>query len=306
MNEIRIRRVTEPELLQATRIIRNSYNALLRKNGMPVVRVRVRQAPELLVHLRRTDPDGCLGAFDGNRMVGFASAIVRDYQWYLAFLFVAPSHWDKGIGRRLMTRALKIADPATVNLFSLCTFSYNPLAIALYSSFGMTPVEPILVMRWQEASGKKLRVPKPSRKLSIDVISNYEDLDFINKLDVKNRGLARPEEHKFAIDSKSIDLLLFRDGRKPVGYSMLNHESFFVAPISAISPEYLHDITSLSINRMLETEPKGIIIFCPGSNCIIVESLLKTGMKIREVNLLLSNRRFGDLDRYLPAHLAVF
>ncbi|MFH1891227.1 MAG: GNAT family N-acetyltransferase [Candidatus Zixiibacteriota bacterium] len=305
MNRISIRKLKDEELKQAYRLVMNSFNALRRKNNLNPMKYRATRPDPFLLHLKRTDPDGCIGAFDGDRMVGYASAIIRDYQWYLAFLFVTPGKWNKGVGRKLLTRSLKIADTENIRLFSLCTFSYNPAAVALYSSFGMTPMEPIPVFMWPRDSKVKLKVTKPAAKLTTRIITDYEELGFINKLDVKNRGLARPEDHKFALDKPDTEVVMFYDGRRPVGYSVLQPEGP-IAPISAREPQYLADMVNWSIRRQLERETKVILIFCPGSNAKMVQHLLKTGMKIREINLLMSNKRFGDLECYLPANLAIF
>ncbi len=292
-------------MTNANRMVMSSFNALRRKNNFKPHRVRITRPEPFMVHLMRTDPDGCLGAFMGDQMVGYAQSVVREHQWYLAFLFVKPGKWGRGIGRKLLEKTLKTADPTEVTTYSLCTFSYNPQAIALYSSYGMTPTLPILLFRWPRSSKTMLTPGKSKRDLRIEVIDDYGMLGFVNKLDARNRGLMRPEEHKFAIDSSTTELLLFFDGRKRVGYAVTT-ETGFIAPISAITPDYLEDMTRICIARVLETDSKIIALHCPGSNTRMMQVLLEIGMPIVETNLLLTNRPFGRLDNYIPAHLAVF
>jgi len=305
MNRLSIRKLKDDDLKPACRLVVNSFNALRRRNNLKPITFRTTHPEPFLLHLKRTDPDGCVGAFDGDKMVGYASAIIRDYQWYLSYLFVASGKWNKGVGRKLLRRSLKITDTENIRLFSLCTFSYNPAAIALYSSFGMTPMEAIPLFAWNREGKITLKVKKPSTQLTTRLITDYEELGFINKLDVRNRGLARPEDHKFALDKPDTEVVMFYDGRRPVGYSVLQPDGT-IAPTSAREPQYLADMVNWSMRRQLEREAKAILIFCPGSNGSMVQHLLKTGLQIREINLLMSNKRFGDLECYLPANLAIF
>jgi GNAT superfamily N-acetyltransferase len=305
MQRLSIRKLREADMTNANRTVMSSFNALRRKNGFKPHRVRITRPEPFMVHLMRTDPNGCLGAFIGDQMVGYAQSVVREHQWYLAFLFVKPGKWGRGIGRKLLEKTLKTADPTEVTIYSLCTFSYNPQAIALYSSYGMTPTEPILLFRWARDSKTALNPGKPKHDLRVEVINDYDKLGFINKLDEKNRGLMRPEEHKFAIDSSTTELLLFYDGRKRVGYAA-TMEIGTIAPISAISPDYLEDMTRICITRVLEADSKMIALHCPGSNARMMQVLLEIGIPIVETNLLLTNKPFGRLDHYIPAHLTVF
>ena len=305
MSRLTIRHLRDSELKTAGRLVIDSINALFKKNNIDPIRIRVTGPSPFMLHLKHTDPDGCLGAFEGDRMVGFVSSIIRENQWYLAFLFIAPGRWGKGIGKKLLVRALKTADLTETNLFSLCTFSYNPQAVALYSSFGMTPYEAILNMKWQHKNRVKLRVKRPGRKLSIEIVEDYEKLAFINRLDRENRGLARPEDHKFFIDNDKTDLIHFLDKGKPVGYAVL-YKKGIIAPVSTVDPVYLPDMLSACIRYQLDAACEEITVGCAGSNGDIIRYLLGVGFRVNEIALLVSNKRFGNLNQYLPAHLAIF
>lgn len=290
---------------QAFRLVINSDNALMKKVNREPWKIRVTAPHPLMMHMKHTDPDGCVGAFENDRMVGFASSIIRENQWYLGYLFVAPGKWSGGIGRKLLTRVHATADPHEVDLFSLCTFSYNYQAVALYSSFGMPPQSVILNLLWKRESDRKLKVKRPERKLTMRHIDDYEKLGFISKLDKKNRGVTRPEDHKFFIDNDKCELVSFYDGRKPVGYAVL-YKGGWVAPVSAVDPTYLPDMVMSCVRHQLDAECKQIAFNCAGSNGAILQQLLKIGFRIDETLLLMSNRPFGNLLSYLPAHLAIF
>ena len=305
MPEYSIRKLKDSDIKAAFRLVIDSTNHLRKLTGFEQIRLRVTKPEPLLLHLKHTDPDGCIGAFAGDKLIGYASSIIRESQWYLAYLFVRPGRWSQGIGQKLLKRVLKTANPGRVNTFSLCTFAYNPQAVALYSRFGMPPVEPISILRWQRKDKSRLKLPRPGRELDIRQVSDYEDLRFINKLDRANRGIARPEEHKFFIDNEKTNLVRLYDGRKAIGYAVVYTEGM-IAPVSAIEADYLPDMVATLVKYQYDRQTPQIGFYCPGSNGSIMKSLLESGMMIREVTLLMSNRRFGNLDNYLPAHLAVF
>jgi hypothetical protein len=295
----------DSELKNACRLAVDSTNALFKKCNREPLRMRITQPPPLMLHLKHTDPAGCIGAFEGDRMIGFASSLIRENQWYLGFLFTAPGRWSRGIGRKLLKRVLATANPQEVDLFSLCTFSCNPQAVALYSSFGIPPQSVILNMEWQAVKNRKIRLPRPESMLDIKSIGDYENLSFINKLDKRNRGVTRPEDHKFFIDQDKTELISFHEERKPIGYAAI-HDNGWIAPVSAVEASYLPDMLDLCIRRQLGRKRKQILVSCAGSNTAILQHLLKAGFLVKDPILLMSNRLFGNLSCYLPAHLAIF
>jgi RimJ/RimL family protein N-acetyltransferase len=300
-----MRKLKDSEMKHALRLLVDSINSLRKKNNRESKRERVTAADPLMMHLKHTDPNGCVGAFENGRMVGFASSIIRDNQWYLGYLFVRPGRWDRGIGRRLLKRVLTTADRDEINLFSLCTFIYNPLAIALYSSFGMTPQSVIVSMKWIRKRDDKLRLRRPEHKLVAKQIDDYENLTFINRLDKVNRGITRPEDHKFFIDHDKSRLVRFSEGEKPVGYAVL-YETGQIAPVSAVDATYLIDVVSNCVRRQLDAECEEIALKCAGSNQTMVQYLLRAGFRMEDPILLMSNRLFGNMNCYLPASMAIF
>jgi len=305
MKGFSIRKLKDNEMRRVLRLVVDSSNALNRKNNRKLTRIRIAAADPFMLHLKHTDPNGCVGAFENDRLVGFASSIIRENQWYLGYLFVAPGKWGKGIGRRLLARVMKTADTHQISLFSLCTFSYNPHAVALYTSFGMPVQSGILIMKWQKTGGNKLKLKSSNRKLVIEHIDDYENLGFINRLDKKNRGVARPEDHKFFIDNEASDLISFHDGRKQVGYAVLYRDGW-IAPVSAIDKAYLPDLLDACIRLQLDAGCREIAVRCEGSNGDMANHILRIGLRIIDIPLLMSNKRFGNLGCYLPAHLAIF
>ncbi len=305
MSDISIRKLKDSAMREAYRLVADSGNVLMKRSNRKPVRIRITAPNPFMMHLKHTDPDGCIGAFESDRMVGFACSIIRENQWYLPFLFIAPGRWGRGIGRKLLRRSLSTADRREVDLFSLCTFSHNPHAVALYISFGMPPQSVILHMLLKTANRTGVRLSRQTRKLTMRRIEDYETLGFVNRLDRKNRGVARPEDHKYFIDDKETELIGFHDGRRPVGYSVVGADGR-IGPVSAIDPEFLLDILNICVRRSVDAGRALIRVNCPGNNTAISKHLLGLGFRIMDPLLLMSNKPFGNLDCYLPGPLTIF
>ncbi len=290
---------------RATRLIIDSSNALRKAHGLETAQVRVTQPSRFFDHFRRTDPEGCYCAFEGDRMVGYVSSIVREHEWYLAFLFVTPGRWGRGIGRKLLDKSIKYGKDNGSTLFALCTYSYNPDAVALYSRYGMTPYVPILHMHWDKSKHQELRTEAEFQPLDENEIRDYEELNPINKLDRRNRGIARPEDHKFLIDSNDHYIIAYSKNSKIVGYAAFYRQGL-IAPITAITPDYLRRIVNQAINRQLDAGTERLKLFCAGSSRKTLSYLLKMGLHVGDIDLLLTEKPFGNLKLYLPAHLAMF
>ena len=103
----------------------------------------------LYAHLRSTDPERFVAAVvpdgdapGGERIVAFASALLRERLWYLSMLFVMPEAQGAGVGRALLARVAPPADAATIR--STATDSAQPISNALYASLGIVPRVPLL------------------------------------------------------------------------------------------------------------------------------------------------------------------
>ncbi|MCD6162807.1 MAG: GNAT family N-acetyltransferase [candidate division Zixibacteria bacterium] len=151
MNKIIYRKCKTKKLLPAIRLMSASINHLRRQTGKEPFRWQINETPPFVVHLQKTDSDTFYCAYSGDRIVGFAGAIVRGRQWHLAWLFVHPKYQDKGIGRKLLDKVWRDGRNMT---HSLCTFAFNTQAIGLYSKFGMAPLSSL---PWMKADPAKMK-----------------------------------------------------------------------------------------------------------------------------------------------------
>lgn len=81
-----------------------------------------------------------LGAFDGETLVGLIRCVGDgEHIVYVQDLIVREAHRRKGVGRKLMHRAM--AQYAHVRMFTLITDAADETANAFYRSLGMKPYE---------------------------------------------------------------------------------------------------------------------------------------------------------------------
>lgn len=84
-------------------------------------------------HLLRTDPEGAWAAELGGRLVGVAVALVRESVWGLSLFAVAAQQQSRGVGRRLLERALAYGEQARAGLI---LSSGDPRAMRSYARAG--------------------------------------------------------------------------------------------------------------------------------------------------------------------------
>ena len=79
----------------------------------------------------------CIGAYAGERQIGFARAITdRATFAYIADVFVVPEHRGHGVGKRLMAALLEHPDLSGIQVMLLRTRD----AHGLYRPFGFEPL----------------------------------------------------------------------------------------------------------------------------------------------------------------------
>jgi ribosomal protein S18 acetylase RimI-like enzyme len=300
MPYLTIRKFKRADLLDAFTLIFKSANDLRVKNGRKPWEGGITDVPPFNLHLFDTDSKGAFGAYYGGKLVGFASALLRGRQWYLAYLFVDPDFQLKGVGRRLLDRAWAYG-AGRAGSYALCTFPYNETALALYSSYGMMPTMPIFEMYVRPERNAAIH---PAR-LKWEVDNSPRAQARINRLEKEIRGYARPVDIKFFGSESNHKIYQFFDGVRWAGYAVVAHNRI-IAPAGAVAPRYLPEIITHAHNRCIESGAELVRIWAPGPNAALYERLIKLGFRIGELTVFLSTRPYGDFYRYCPAHLAMF
>ncbi len=300
MARITYRHLRRDELLEASRLFQRSFNHLRRKNNRPTFDEKITEVSPFFDHKYKTDRDGYWGAFENGRMIGFGHAIMRGKQWYLANLFVAPGSQVKGVGSELLKRCLRYGKGKT-DSYSLCTFSYNEVSLALYSSFGIMPLYPIFVM--YRKIDKNFRV-RPTGLKVVEDNSNKSILR-INRLEKKIRGYSRLIDLRYYAGSPHAKILNFYKNSRWVGYSAVIRNSH-IMPAGSPYPKFLPDILTESIRECISSKGKEIEINIGAHNQALFQRLKSHGFKIFEMVVFLSTKPYSDLSRYAPASLAMY
>jgi len=291
------KRTRRVDLDQCANLIKLSFNHLRLRTGKSAERFP-RGHPFSFEHFLKTDPGFAFCAWHGSKLVGFTQALNRGKQWYLAFLFVHPKYQDQKVGKELLSRVWR-DEPGVSH--SLATFSYNSQAIGIYGRFGMAPISGIV----------RLQVPKndlillKSSSLHVRSEITRADLGFINDLESRVRGYARPIDwERFFSQEKFHRFVFLKDGKR-VGYSVVT-DTGLIGPAGAVTSGTLTQVILRTLHEASQMKTKNVYVHAPAENIRLYQTLLKSGFRIREMLLFVSDRRYPDLQRYVPAPLAMF
>lgn len=307
LKAITIRRTRLADLIDAFMLVMNTANHLRRKRGMSTTRIKKLKAPPpSVVHFLKTDPEGSFVAIDKTgKLVGFAMALIREEEWYLAFLFVDPTLQSKGLGQKLLDKAMRYGKKNGCKRWALCTFAYNPQAVAVYTKMGMPAQRPLLTMERKRKEGEPFKKLCAPIKLTVTEITEEKYINRLTALDKKARQLARPEEHFFWLADENYTTLAFHDGKKLVGYAVVNSRGM-IAPVVASDPKYLVSLMAYAVEWGAAQGHKFQIIFVQGEQLEVITMLMTAGFHIDETTLLMASEPISDPKLYIPATLSHF
>lgn len=314
MQEPEIRPVRPDELEDCARVWHAALNDYLVRLNQPEWPFDPKGITALYRHTQGTDPDRFLVAVRSDpadsdpsreRIVAFASAIVRETHWFLSMLFVLPEEQASGVGRLLLERVLP--SPDTGLTLATATDSAQPISNALYSRFGMVPRMPLLNL-----SGE-LRRPETLPELPAGVTATaFEDVvasaadgtghralaGIVNDLDRATLGVEHPQDHAWLRTSGRRGFVYRAEDGAVVGYGY-GSELGRIGPIAVTDPELMAPI----LGHLLRTfQPRGAFaVWTPGDAGACVQLLLAAGLRLEPFPILMCwDRAVTDYTRYLP------
>ena len=306
--------------------------------GLPPVPDDLGPLRRLLAHTLATDPDrfwvAVLPAATGaatsddapERLIGFASATVREGLWFLAMLFVEPDVQAEGTGSALMDRAQAGRDvepggPAVpgpddpfdsgIATWGMCTDSLQPISNGLYAHRGMLPRVPV----WR-LSGEPRRwsaiPPLPAALESVPfealAANGHEGprhlADLVDELDREITGAAHPADHEFLRrDGRTGFLVRERGTGRALGYGYGSSVGR-LGPVAALDPA-LHPAILGTVVR--ETPALGpVAIWVPGTAAEATRALLDAGLRLDGFPALVCwSTAAHPFERYIPISLAL-
>ena len=227
------------------------------------------------------------------QVVGYARSVERGGLFELTELFVNPASQSAGVGRRLLDAAFPLGRGevrviiATTDVRALSRY-LRADTVARFPIFTMeaTPLpEPLPPVNRESWDGL---TPVPASVADLATLAEIERevLEF-------DRGA---DEFSWLLTDREAWLYL-RDGR-PVGFGCIGSRG--AGPVAALDPVDQPAILTHLEGRALSLGREGIWFQVPAPNEVAVRQLLGRGYKIDPfLTMLLSNRPFGQLDRFI-------
>jgi GNAT superfamily N-acetyltransferase len=297
------------DLLTCAAIWRTAINGYIVPLGQAEIPPEVNPATRLFIHLQASDPDRFIVATvpdgDGERLIAFASAVVRERLWYLSMLFVLPEFQGAGLGRELLGRVLPADDADTVR--ATATDSVQPISNALYALYGIVPRVPLLSLtglpRHPESFGE---LPSGIVPLAFDEIAGGEAggqghamlVDAIDALDRELLGVAHPVDHRFLRTESRRGWLYRGPGGEPIGYGYAG-EAGRVGPVAVRDPALLAPVLGHLTTAVVPRGAFALWVAGPADRALV--PALQAGFRLDQFPVLLCwDRPFADFSRYLP------
>jgi len=301
------RPVRPDELETCADIWRVSINDYIGRLGQPDLQTESGPIVRLYAHLQATDPDRFIVATrpdadggGGERIVAFASAIVRERLWFLSMCFVLPDVQRGGVGRALVARTAPSDDPDTVRATG--TDSAQPVSNALYASLGMVPRVPLLNLiglpTRPEALGSLPSgvTPVPFDRAAAD--DHRRLVDVVDALDRETLGVSHPVDHRFLRQEGRHGWLYLGPDGAPLAYGYAA-EAGRLGPVASRDPLLLAPILGHLTSEV--TARGAFAVWLPGTADQAVVGALGAGFRLEPFPILLCwDRPFADLSRYLP------
>lgn len=307
---ITFRPVRPDELVACAEIWRHSIDDYIRCLNQPAVPAETGPIVRLFGHLQATDPTRFIAAVvpdeaAGDRLVAFASAVVRERLWFLSMLFVLPDYQRAGLGRRLLARVAPPVDDATVR--STATDSAQPISNALYASLGIVPRVPLLnLIGLPDRGGVFGNLPSGVRPTSFDELAagppggdaHRRLVDAVDELDRATLGVAHPMDHRMLRQEGRRGWLYHGPDGSPLAYGYAS-EAGRVGPVAVLDEGLLAPVLGHLTSAVT---PRGAFaLWLPGSADRAVIAALQAGFRLDQFPVLLCwDRPFADLSRYLP------
>jgi GNAT superfamily N-acetyltransferase len=317
---IEIRPARPEELPTCAEIWRESLNDYIVKLNQHPIPDDLTRIIRLYRHLAETDPERFVVALDlegtaaegegseaadSGRIVGFASAVQRDWLWFLSMCFIRPAAQGRGIGRALLGDILPPAGSGAI--LATATDSAQPISNALYSRYGIVPRMPLFsISGYVTAPDSLPSLPQGIQVVPFETIvtnaaggaGHRELAETVGALDRELLGVDHPQDHRF-LRTEGRHGFLYRDGSgTTLGYGYA-WETGRIGPLAVRDRELVGPV----LGHLLRAVPaRGAqAVWVPGAAGAAVRTLLDAGLRFEDFPILIGwSRPFADFERYLP------
>jgi GNAT superfamily N-acetyltransferase len=283
------------ELQHAQDLVVQSINDLSQRHGFgAMASVRPAAFQQFSLH---DDPGGFWIAENEGEIVGSAFSWVCGDLWFLAELFIAPRMQGHGIGGELLRRTLRHADQAGAKTRALITFTFNTVSQGLYVRHGMFPRLPVYMFNAgrDEFRSKGSRAEMTYRRTE----ASPSDLAALTAIDIGALGVSRQKHHAYLLNDPAMTGYLFYDGDDCVGYAYVASTGH-VGPLALNRRDAMAEAFGTALSIAAEGQSEQVSAFVPGCSEAALSVAAEHRMRITLPMVLVSNREFGDWERYLP------
>lgn len=221
-------------------------------------------------------------------LVGFARSVERDGLLELTEFFVLPDQQAQGIGRTLLERVF----PAGLAGVRSIIATMDVRAQARYYAAGTAARFPLYSL------GGTPGEPGPLGDLAPEPIDGERTIEAQREIERRVLGHRRSDQEVRWLLERRRGHLYRRQGR-PVGYSFLGPDG--AGPMAALEPSDLPAILLHTEGVARELGIERLELQMPAPSVTGIHALTGRGFRFDQwINLLMSDRPFGQFDRFVP------
>lgn len=294
VERITLRRGTSEDGFATYRVLREAVNDLAARIGADPIpgdaESNYQRIEPLFRHLTETAAEFWVALDGTDEVVAYARSIEHGSFFELTEFFVLPSHQSAGVGRMLLERAF----PDDRGDLRVIVATTDVRALSRYFKAGMTARTPIVSLIGPPTSAPS---EQDGQEIWGELVAPTSPaLAEIAALDRSIAGFDREPALPWLAETRVA--LLFRRGERAVGYGFVGAGG--VGPIGAADPADLPRMLDEVLRRAAAAGVETVSFEIPMSNGTALRHLLGRGLSIDPfLTLLLSNREFGQMDRYV-------
>jgi GNAT superfamily N-acetyltransferase len=222
------------------------------------------------------------------RLLGFARSIERDGLFELTEFFVRPDEQSRGVGKVLLERTF----PAGRGTVRSIVATMDVRAQARYYTAGTVARFPVFTL------GSAPGDAGPVREVMAEPIDGELAIEAQRVIERTVLGHRRSDDEiRWLLDRRQGHL--YRRAGRVIGFSFLGRDG--AGPMAALEPAdlpaILLHVESLAHSIGLER----LELQVPGPNAVAIRQLMGRGYRFDSwINLVMSDRPFGQFDRFIP------
>lgn len=222
------------------------------------------------------------------RLVGFARSIDRDGLMELTELFVLPDQQSRGVGKALLERAF----PAGRGTVRSIIATSDVRAQARYYAAGTVGRFPLYTL------GGVPDDPGPMRSITAESIEGERAIEVQRGVEVAVLGHRRSDDEvRWLLDRRQGHL--YRRAHRVIGFSFFGPDG--AGPMAALDPSDLPAILLHVEGLARSIGLERLELQLPAPNAVGIRHLMGRGFRFDSwINILMSDRPFGQFDRFIP------